>query len=146
MFKDYHGYKVSEDGIIIGKRLNREMKFRIDMNGYKSVGLIINGKKKSIRLHRLLGLLFIENPLNKPTVDHINRDKLDNRLCNLRWASKLEQVKNRNKYRIKNRKGSIRKIRNKYYFRYWEEKLIEESYNTYEECIERQKNYIEQKK
>jgi hypothetical protein len=48
-----------------------------------------------IRLHRAVAELFIPNPENKQTVDHINRDKHDNRVCNLRWATYKEQAENR---------------------------------------------------
>lgn len=49
----------------------------------------INGKKYQV--HRLVAETFLENPDNKPTVDHINRICYDNRLENLRWATPHEQ-------------------------------------------------------
>lgn len=50
-----------------------------------------------VGLHRILALVFLPNPNNFPTVDHINRVKTDNRLENLRWANYSTQATNRNK-------------------------------------------------
>ena len=50
----------------------------------------LNGKKKHYYIHRLIALYYIPNPLNKKEVDHINRIKTDNRISNLRWASKSD--------------------------------------------------------
>lgn len=58
--------------------------------GYMKVG--IHGKTYNV--HRLIADAFISNPDNKPTVDHINRDRTDNRACNLRWATHREQRDN----------------------------------------------------
>ena len=45
-------------------------------------------------IHRLVAQAFIPNPENKPTVDHINRKRDDNRVENLRWATLMEQSEN----------------------------------------------------
>ena len=74
----------------------REMKCHINRDGYKCIQLVINGEPKGFTLHRLLGLHFIPNPYNKPTIDHIkNKEKLNNNLSNLRWATYEEQLANR---------------------------------------------------
>lgn len=46
-------------------------------------------------IHRLVGKAFIPNPENKPQIDHINRNGLDNRVENLRWATRSENLVNR---------------------------------------------------
>ena len=51
--------------------------------------------KTGYSVHRLICEAFHDNPSNKPTVDHINRNKQDNRACNLRWATRKEQQENR---------------------------------------------------
>ena len=49
---------------------------------------------KRYEVHRLVAETFIANPDGKPTVDHINRDRYDNRVENLRWSTQKEQVEN----------------------------------------------------
>lgn len=53
--------------------------------------------RKSFAVHRLVAVAFVRNPENKPTVDHINRIRDDNRATNLRWATQREQVLNSSK-------------------------------------------------
>ena len=60
--------------------------------GYLVLNLSLKGKKKTFAVHRLVARAFIPNPENKPTVDHINENKLDNKLSNLRWATQEEQI------------------------------------------------------
>ena len=68
------------------------LKFNLNSNGYYRVRLSKNGIAKTYRVNRLIALTFIENPLNKKTVNHINGNKLDNRVENLEWATEREQA------------------------------------------------------
>lgn len=84
------GVLVREDGVVKQPRgWSKGCSLRKD-GKYRNV--LINGKWKAV--HRLVAETFLPNPEKKPTVDHINRDTTDNRLCNLRWATHSEQRDN----------------------------------------------------
>lgn len=61
-------------------------------NGYRRVTLAVNGENKRFLAHRLVALAFIPNPENKPTVNHKWGIKHDNRVTELEWATKSEQM------------------------------------------------------
>lgn len=56
-----------------------------------------NVKNKHHDIHRLVGKAFIPNPENLPQIDHINQNKQDNRVSNLRWANGQQQHYNMRK-------------------------------------------------
>ena len=60
--------------------------------GYFDVSLCKNGKHKTFRLNRLVALAFVDNPENKPEVDHIDTNKTNNRANNLRWVTSAENI------------------------------------------------------
>ncbi len=54
------------------------------------VMLFNNGKRKDYYIHRLVAMAFLSNPNNKNEIDHINSNRADNRLSNLRWVTRKE--------------------------------------------------------
>lgn len=61
---------------------------------YSNNYLGIKFKGKHYLVHRLIAETFILNPENKPEVDHINRNRGDNRIENLRWVTSSENKRN----------------------------------------------------
>lgn len=66
------------------------LKQKEDKDGYKKVNLKKKQKGNTQSVHRLVAQAFIENPLNKPQVNHINGVKSYNVLKNLEWATSSE--------------------------------------------------------
>jgi hypothetical protein len=86
---DYPDYEVSNLGNVKGKRL---LSLTKDKDGY----YIVKIKKKRIRVSRLVAMAFIPNPTNLPIVDHIDRNRTNNVVTNLRWVNHTESCLNTN--------------------------------------------------
>lgn len=91
--REHNGFQCSSNGFIIGKR-GDPLIGHIDRCGYREVTLSENGKCKSYLVHRLILSSFspIDN-METLDVNHINGDKLDNRLENLEWCTRSENIK-----------------------------------------------------
>lgn len=61
---------------------------------YFNVALRKDGKCKRMLWHRVVAIAFIDNPHNFPSIDHINGDKSDNRVANLRWCNNVMNMNN----------------------------------------------------
>lgn len=96
-------YMVSSNGEIksmprIATKTNRKIKgkymskCRHKNDGYLQVCLRLNDKSAVYKVHRLVLEAFTPNPENKPTVNHKNGNRQDNRIENLEWATVKENV------------------------------------------------------
>ena len=103
---EYENYSINRLGVVrsdlTGKIIN-PVKIK---SGYYEIRMQQNGVQKCHGVHRLLAKIFIPNPEDKTQVDHIDRNKLNNSIENLRWATLSENQRN-----IKKRKNTSSKYR-----------------------------------
>lgn len=102
-WKDIEGYEglyqISNQGRVKSLNYNHTGKEKIlkygkRPNGYLKTTLIKNGIRKDIYIHRLVAQTFIPNPDDKPCVDHIDTNPLNNKSENLRWCTQKENLNN----------------------------------------------------
>lgn len=73
-------------------RPGRELLQTVNLNGYATVPLSVEGKSKICSVHRLVALTYLPNPENKPQVNHIDGNKLNNDVTNLEWVTQSENI------------------------------------------------------
>lgn len=104
--KEAPGYSISSYGNVrsnkrVTKRSNgwpfpvreRILKPAIDSNGYQRVGLMINKKLVTRKIHRLVANAFCFKSKDKNEVNHISGIKTDNTPINLEWTDRSSNVK-----------------------------------------------------
>lgn len=100
-------YSVSDDGKVRNDKTGKILRPYKGTAGYYQI--MLGRKTVPQYVHRLVAIAFIPNPEELPQVDHINGDKLDNRVKNLRWVSVSENCWSFGyEPRIENRKKRIR--------------------------------------
>lgn len=99
IWKDVVGYedyfKISSLGNLFSKRTNKILKQHIGKRNRKAVSTRIGGRSGvniCFSIHRLVAEAFIPNPDNKPEVNHIDCDPLNNVVSNLEWATREENL------------------------------------------------------
>ena len=102
---DFKNYEISNLGRVRSKTTGRIMKQRINPNGYNIVDVRMNYKKDLKLVHRLIAIAFIPNPNNLPIIDHIDGNRVNNNIENLRWASYSQNAMN-TKIRVNNTSGT----------------------------------------
>lgn len=122
---DFNGnYKINNLGDVFSIPRNGTrgglLKPIINKDGYMKVILYKNNKPYTRLVHRLVANAFIENPMNKPEVNHLNNNRQDNRVDNLEWCTNRENIDyshkqnrqnwNRKKILVTDRKNNIRYV------------------------------------
>ena len=101
--KDFKDYEISDKGEVRSLKYKKKtlLKGRLSKDGYLRVSLRKNNKAYEFKIHRLVADAFIPNPENKPTINHINGDKTCNKVNNLEWATRAEQMQHAYKLKLK---------------------------------------------
>jgi|APCry1669193181_1035450.scaffolds.fasta_scaffold18915_2 hypothetical protein len=111
--KGFSNYLINKEGQVWSKYFKRFIKPHTNTKGYFCVYICDDNKKQSnFSVHRLLGLQFIDNPNNLPIIDHIDGNRKNNCLDNLRWVDAMTNSNNRIK------RGSIYQDKD-----YWRAKI-----------------------
>lgn len=89
---NYPNYSITKEGVVYNTVKNKKIKPVKVNNGYYKVTLCNEGKRKDFNIHRLVGIVYLENPNKYPMINHKNGVKADNRLENLEWCSASQNI------------------------------------------------------
>ena len=85
-------YSITDAGLVISNKSGVVLKTRLDRYGYEIVTLWRNGKAFTRKVHRLVAITFVENPLCLETVNHKDKIKTNNKAENLEWLSRPDNA------------------------------------------------------
>lgn len=130
-------YEVSNLGVVRNKKTLKIIKQFDNCRGYLTVAFWVKDnlkkkKKKKFYVHRLVASAFIDNPANKPEVNHIDGNKYNNSVTNLEWVTVSENRLHNFRvlgYTISAKNREITSKRMKEYCRINKEKVIEHMRN-----------------
>ncbi len=110
-------YLIYDDGRVYSKYSNRFLKPSLTNVGYYRCTLQVNNKDATCLIHRLIALHYLPNPNNLQIVDHIDRNRTNNNINNLRWVTQSENCINKPNYgELPHRHISSTKRRENYYW------------------------------
>jgi hypothetical protein len=89
-------YEVSDAGEVRNCKTGRVLKGILNQAGYLQI--ILCPGHNQYKIHRLVAMYHLENPENKPQIDHIDRNRSNNSIQNLRWATRSENQLNKDYY------------------------------------------------
>ena len=85
-------YSISSEGRVRNDETNKMKSIDATSDGYHKVDLYSNGKRTSVRVHRLVAEAFIPNPNELPQINHIDGNKENNNVKNLEWVNNSQNM------------------------------------------------------
>ena len=108
ILKENENYSINKKGEIKNNITKKILRPSINKDsGYYQIDLWKDNKSRKYTLHRLVASNFIPNLENKPTVDHIDGNRLNNDISNLRWATYSEQNSRFNTFGVRSEKIKV---------------------------------------
>jgi hypothetical protein len=95
IIENYETYKISSFGYVLDLRTGKKVNTHYSRDSYEMVNLTNPSGRNLYAIHRLVGLNFIEKVDNKYEIDHIDRNRKNNNINNLRWSDDYEQASNK---------------------------------------------------
>lgn len=133
---EFPNYLINKNGHIYSLYRNKYLKETDNGKGYYRYTLTNrNGELIRHDGQIFIALAWLPNPENKPTVDHVNRNRKDNRVENLRWATLEEQSFNKLSSYSQAKRTVYYEICNAYSKRYEKGRLINDKSSVYRCCI-----------
>lgn len=91
--EDFPRYDVSNEGRVRNNKTGRIMKNQVKSNGYAVLTLRIDKTPHTQAVHQLVANAFIENERNGCDVNHKDGNKLNNRVDNLEFCTRRENIR-----------------------------------------------------
>ena len=91
---NFPNYAISNQGRVKNVTTDKIITLVLDRDGYLIISLYRNGKRYKGRVHRLVIEAFVPNPGELPIPDHIDGNKTNNAVSNLRWATLSQNAHN----------------------------------------------------
>jgi hypothetical protein len=110
---EFQNYVISDRGEVRNIQSGKVLKSWIGVGGYVYINPTDgHGKSMPKRLHRLVAKAFVQNPYNKPQVNHKDGDKTNNCADNLEWVTKSENMNHayRTGLQRTTRNGKVRSV------------------------------------
>lgn len=118
----YEGlYSIDKKGTVFSHKRGRILAPYLNHGGYLLVGLYKEGKRNRLSVHRLVALTHIPNPDNLPEIDHIDANRQNNSVDNLRWCTR--QGNCNNPIYLKKRADSMKGENNRLYGKHLSEEV-----------------------
>ena len=101
----FEDYEVNRKGEVRNKYSLRKLKYKLDKDGYQQVVLFKSGKRYYVKVHRIVAMVFLPAKPGYEEVNNKNKNRQDNRVVNLEYMNREENMRHRNG--LRRRRGTL---------------------------------------